>query len=177
MSFDSASVLEHVGANSVSSYPEDTVVVSQGDSCDAVFYLQSGSVKLTVLSGQGKEAVIAILNPSDFFGEACLTGEVPRLSTATTLRPSVIFRFAKADIARLIHDNPAFAEVFIAHLLRRTIRVEADLVDQLFNSSEKRLARKLLLLANYGQGGDVQPIIPKLSQETLAGMIGTTRSA
>jgi CRP/FNR family transcriptional regulator, cyclic AMP receptor protein len=133
-------------------------------------------VKLTVVSEHGKEAVVAILGADDFFGEACLAGQELRLSTVTTMTDSTIARLEKGAVVRVIHEEPAFSEMFIAHLLGRTIRVEADLVDQLFNSSEKRLARMLLLLANFGKAGKPEPIIAKISQETLAEMIGTTRS-
>ena len=133
-------------------------------------------MKVTVVSEQGKEAVVAMLGTDEFFGEGCLAGQALRISTVTTMTDSVIARIEKATITRVIHQEPMFAEMFIAHLLGRTIRVEADLVDQLFNSSEKRLARMLLLLANFGKEGKPEPIIAKISQETLAEMIGTTRS-
>ena len=142
----------------------------------SVFYIQSGKVKKTVVSEQGKEAVVALLGTGDFFGEGCLTGQPRRLSTVSAVTECVVVRIAKADITRVIHEEPAFAELFIAHLLARNSRVEEDLVDQLFNSSEKRLARMLLLLANFGKEGRPEPIIAKISQETLAEMIGTTRS-
>ena len=135
-----------------------------------------GKVKVTVVSEQGKEAVVAILGANEFFGEGCLAGQTLRIATVATMTESVIVRLEKAAIVRVIHEQPAFSEMFIAHLLARTIRVEADLVDQLFNSSEKRLARLLLLLANFGKEGRPEPIIAKISQETLAEMIGTTRS-
>jgi CRP-like cAMP-binding protein len=157
-------------------YRKDQIVYRQGDPADAVFYIQSGKVKKTVVSEQGKEAVVAILDTGNFFGEGCLTGELLRLATVSTLMNCVIARISKADITRVIHEEPAFAELFIAHLLARNSRVEEDLVDQLFNSSEKRLARTLLLLANFGKEGRPEPIIAKVSQETLAEMIGTTRS-
>ena len=139
-------------------------------------YIQSGRVKKTVVSEQGKEAVVAVLGAGDFFGEGCLAGEALRLSTVSALTKCVIARISKAEITRVIHEEPAFAELFISHLLARNSRVEEDLVDQLFNSSEKRLARTLLLLANFGKEGRPEPIIAKVSQETLAEMIGTTRS-
>jgi CRP/FNR family transcriptional regulator, cyclic AMP receptor protein len=142
-----------------------------------VFYINSGKVKITVVSRQGKEAVVAILGADEFCGEGCLAGGQPaRMATATAILPSEITRFEKPTMVRALHDNPAFSAAFIAHLLDRTIRVEADLVDQLFNSSEKRLARTLLLLANFGKEGKPEPIIAKVSQATLAEMIGTTRS-
>ena len=175
--FDSKSFLAKVGnGRSIGKYSKDQVIFSQGDTGDAVFYVQKGKVKITVVSEQGKEAVVAILGTDDFFGEGCLAGQAHRISTVTTMTESVIARLEKSAIVRLIHEKPAFSEMFIAHLLGRTIRVEADLVDQLFNSSEKRLAGMLLLLANFGQDSKPEPIIAKISQETLAEMIGTTRS-
>jgi CRP/FNR family transcriptional regulator, cyclic AMP receptor protein len=177
VSFNPKSFLAKVGeGRSIGEYREDQIIFSQGDPADAVFYIQKGKVKVTVVSEQGKEAVVAILETNDFFGEGCLAGQVQRISTVTAMTDSVIARIEKAAIIRVIHQEPTFAEMFIAHLLARTIRVEADLVDQLFNSSEKRLARMLLLLANFGKEGKPEPIIAKISQETLAEMIGTTRS-
>src|ERR1700730_12639783 len=147
------------------------------DPADAVFYIESGKVKLTVVSEQGKEAVVAILETNDFFGEGSLTGQARRMARAEKMTDSVIVRLEKAAIVRVIRQEPAFAGIFIAHLLARAIRVEADLVDQLFNSSEKRLSRLLLLLANFGKDDEKpEPILAKISQETLADMIGTTRS-
>ncbi len=163
-------------AASIGGYRKDQIVFSQGDPADAVFYIQSGKVKVTVVSEQGKEAVVAILGTNEFFGEGCLAGQAQRIATVATMTDSVIVRLEKAAIVRVIHQEPAFSEMFIAHLLARAIRVEADLVDQLFNSSEKRLARLLLLLANFGKDEKPEPIIAKISQETLAEMIGTTRS-
>ncbi len=164
------------GGRAIADYRKDQLVFRQGDPSDAVFYIHSGKVKKTVISEQGKEAVVALLGAGDFFGEGCLAGEALRLSTVTAMTNCVIARISKADITRVIHEEPAFAELFIAHLLARNGRVEEDLVDQLFNSSEKRLARTLLLLANFGKEGRPEPIIAKVSQETLAEMIGTTRS-
>jgi CRP/FNR family cyclic AMP-dependent transcriptional regulator len=164
------------GGLGLRNYRKDQIVYRQGDPADSVFYIQSGKAKKTVVSEQGKEAVVAILDTGNFFGEGCLTGELLRLATVSTLVNCVIARISKADITRVIHEEPAFAEMFIAHLLARNSRVEEDLVDQLFNSSEKRLARTLLLLANFGKEGRPEPIIAKVSQETLAEMIGTTRS-
>ena len=176
-SFDPKSFLAMVGeGRSIGTYRKDQIVFSQGDPADAVFYIQKGKVKVTVVSEQGKEAVVAILGADEFFGEGCLAGQAQRIATVATMTESVIVRLEKAAIVRVIHQEPAFSEMFIAHLLGRTIRVEADLVDQLFNSSEKRLARLLLLLANFGKEGKPEPIIAKISQETLAEMIGTTRS-
>ena len=175
--FDPKAFLAKVGdGRSIDKYRKDHIVFSQGDPADAVFYVQKGKVKVTVVSEQGKEAVVAILGTDEFFGEGCLAGQPQRMATATIMTDSVIVRLEKAAIVRVIHQEPAFSEMFIAHLLGRTIRVEADLVDQLFNSSEKRLARVLLLLANFGKEGKPEPIIAKISQETLAEMIGTTRS-
>ena len=164
------------GGRSISKYRQNETVFSQSSFTDAVFYIQKGKVKITVVSEQGKEAVVAILGPDEFCGEGCLTGQQLRLATATAVTDCEIMRLEKATMVRVLHEEPAFSEFFVAHLLARTIRVEADLVDQLFNSSEKRLARALLLLANFGKEGQPEPIIAKVSQETLAEMIGTTRS-
>ena len=152
------------------------IVFSQGDLADSVFYIHDGKVKVTVISEQGKEAVVAILGPDEFCGEGCLAGQPRRMATATAMTECEIMRLEKGAIIRVLHVEPAFSEMFVSHLLARTIRVEEDLVDQLFNSSEKRLARALLLLANFGKEGRPEPIIAKVSQETLAEMIGTTRS-
>ena len=176
-SFNPKSFLAKIGeGRSIGKYRKEQIVFSQGDPADAVFYIQKGKVKITVVSEQGKEAVVAILGANEFFGEGCLAGQVQRIASVATLTDSVIARLEKAAIVRVIHQEPAFSEMFIAHLVGRGIRVEADLVDQLFNSSEKRLARLLLLLANFGKEGKPEPIIAKISQETLAEMIGTTRS-
>ena len=176
-SFDPKSFLAKVGeGRNIGTYPKDKVIFSQGEVADAVFYIQQGRVKVTVVSEQGKEAVVALLEADNFFGEGCLAGQSQRLSTVATMADCVIVRLEKAAIVRVIREEPAFSEMFIAHLLGRSIRVEADLVDQLFNSSERRLARLLLLLANFGKEGKPEPIIAKMSQETLADMIGTTRS-
>src|SRR5581483_793731 len=149
-SFEPKSFLAKVGeGRSISTYRKGQVLFSQGDPADAVFYIQKGKVKVTVISEQGKEAVVAILETDEFFGEGCLAGQTQRISTVAAMADSVIVRLGKAAIVRVIHQEPAFSEMFIAHLLSRTIRVEADLVDQLFNSSEKRLARLLLMLANF----------------------------
>jgi CRP-like cAMP-binding protein len=175
--FDPKTFLSKVnGGRAVAEYGKNQVVFRQGDPSDAVFYIQSGKAKKTVVSEQGKEAVVALLGSGDFFGEGCLAGETLRLSTVSALTKAVIVRISKASITRVIHEEPAFAELFISHLLARNSRVEEDLVDQLFNSSEKRLARTLLLLANFGKEGPPEPIIAKVSQETLAEIIGTTRS-
>ena len=176
-SFSPKAFLAKVGeGRSIGAYRKGQIVFSQGDPADAVFYVQKGKVKVTVVSDQGKEAVVAILEADDFFGEACLAGQAQRISTVAAMTEAAIVRLEKAVMIRVIHEEPAFSEMFMAHLLGRTIRVEADLIDQLFNSSEKRLARLLLLLANFGKEGKPEPIIAKISQETLAEMIGTTRS-
>src|SRR5579864_7559907 len=157
-------------------YRKNCKVFLQGDQADAIFHIQKGKIKLTVVSKQGKEAVVAILGAGDFFGEGCLAGQSQRMASATTMSDCSITRLAKAGVIRLLHDQPAFSELFLHHLLSRNIRIEEDLVDQLFNSSEKRLARVLLLLANFGKEGKPEPVIPKISQETLAGIVGTTRA-
>ena len=176
-SFSPKAFLAKVGeGRSIGTYRKGQIVFSQGDPADAVFYIQKGKVKVTVVSEQGKEAVVAILGPDDFFGEGCLAGQAQRIATVATMTEASSCGWRRAAIIRVIHEEPAFSEMFMAHLLGRTIRVEADLVDQLFNSSEKRLARLLLLLANFGKEGKPEPIIAKISQETLAEMIGTTRS-
>jgi CRP/FNR family cyclic AMP-dependent transcriptional regulator len=164
------------GGRTISKYRKDQTVFSQGEAADAVFYIQQGKIKITVVSEQGKEAVVAILGTGDFFGEGCLTAQSLRMATVTAMMECEIMRLEKEAIIRVIHEEPTFAEMFMSHLLSRTIRVEADLVDQLFNSSEKRLARALLLLANFGKEGKPEAVIAKISQETLAEMIGTTRS-
>jgi CRP-like cAMP-binding protein len=175
--FDPQSLLAKVGeGRSIATYRKDQIVFTQGEPADAVFYIQDGKVKITVVSDQGKEAVIAILGAGDFFGEGCMAGQPRRMASVATMTDCTILRLEKTAMIRLVHDEQAFSEMFISHLLARTIRVEEDLVDQLFNSSEKRLARLLLLLANFGKEGRPEPVIPKISQETLAEMIGTTRA-
>jgi CRP-like cAMP-binding protein len=151
-------------------------IFTQGDPADAVLFVQRGKVKLTVLSRQGKQAVIALLSPGEFFGEGCLAGQPMRMATATALTDCAVVRLAKPAMVRALHREPVFAEMFTTHLLSRNIRMEEDLVDQLFNSSEKRLARILLLLANFAKEGRPEPVVPKISQEMLAEMVGTTRS-
>jgi CRP-like cAMP-binding protein len=151
-------------------------IFSQGDPADAVFYIQEGKVKVCVISELGKEAVVALHNDGDFFGEGCLSGQPLRLATVAAMTECVIMRIEKATMVRVLHEEPAFSEMFLAYLLARNARVEEDLVDQLFNSSEKRLARLLLIMANFGKEGKPEPVIAKISQETLADMIGTTRS-
>jgi len=155
---------------------KNQTIFSQGDAADTVFYIQKGKVKITVVSEHGKEAVVAILGKDDFCGEGCLAGQEQRMATATAMTECEIMQLDKRAFIRALHDELPFSEMFVAYLLARTIRVEEDLVDQLFNSSEKRLARALLLLANFGKEGRPEPIIAKVSQETLAEMIGTTRS-
>jgi CRP/FNR family transcriptional regulator, cyclic AMP receptor protein len=152
------------------------VVFSQGDPADAVFFIESGKIKLTVVSTRGKEAVIGVLEQGSFFGEGCLAGQQLRMSTASAIQPSSLTRVAKRTMVRLLHQEADFAELFTAYLLSRNVRIEEDLVDQLFNSSEKRLARILLLLAHFGKESRPETVIPKVSQETLAAMVGTTRS-
>jgi CRP-like cAMP-binding protein len=157
-------------------YPKAQPIFSQGDPADAVFFVQDGKVKLTVLSHQGKQAVIALLGPGDFFGEGCLAGQPLRMATAIAMTEASIVRLPKQTMIRVLHRDPAFSEMFTAYLLSRNVRMEEDLVDQLFDSSEKRLARILLLLANFGKPGRPELVVPKISQETLAEMVGTTRS-
>jgi CRP/FNR family cyclic AMP-dependent transcriptional regulator len=164
------------GGKTITKYQLNQIVFSQGDPADFVFYIRDGKVKITVMSEQGKEAVVAILGPDEFCGEGCLAGQPRRMATAVAMTECEIMRLEKATMIQILHNEPAFSEMFVSHLLARTIRVEEDLVDQLFNSSEKRLARALLLLANFGKEGAPSPIIAKVSQETLAEMIGTTRS-
>jgi CRP-like cAMP-binding protein len=151
------------------------VIFAQGAQANSVFYAQAGGVKLSVLSSGGKEAVVAMLGPGDFFGEGCLAGQPLRMATATAVMQTALLRISQRDMIRMLHDHAVFSNRFIAHMLARNIRIEEDLVDQLFNSSEKRLARTLLLLARYGKE-DTPRVLPKLSQETLAEMVGTTRS-
>ena len=175
--FDPQKFLAKVGdGKAVSKYQRDQIVFSQGNEADAVFYIQKGKIKLTVVSERGKEAVVGILEPGHFFGEGCLNGHPLRVTRATTIDQSLITRITKAAMIATLHDEPEFSELFMADLLSRNSRIEEDLIDQLFNSSEKRLARVLLLLANFGKEATVEPVIGKFSQETLAEMIGTTRS-
>jgi CRP/FNR family transcriptional regulator, cyclic AMP receptor protein len=199
--FDPKTFLASAGkGRTLADHAKNHAIFRQGDPADALFYIHKGKIKLTVVSKQGKEAVVALLGAGDFFGEGCLTGrpivgsraDVPgnirspaekrwagqsaRMASATTLSDCSILRMEKAGVIRLLHEQPAFSELLLHHMLSRNIRIEEDLVDQLFNSSEKRLARVLLLLANFGKEGQPQLVIPKISQETLAGMVGTTRS-
>ena len=175
--FDSKALLAAVpDGRTTRAYPKSDVVFSQGDPADAVFFVQEGKVKLTVLSRQGKQAVIALVGPGDFFGEGCLAGQPRRMATASALTECSLMRLAKQTMVQALHREPVFAKSFTTYLLSRNIRMAEDLVDQLFNSSEKRLARILLLLANFGKEGRPEPVVPKISQETLAEMVGTTRS-
>ena len=160
----------------VSRFEPGKVVFAQGGQASSVFYLQDGAVKLTVLSSSGKEAVVAMLGPGDFLGEGCLAGQTLRMGTATAVTPTSVLRIPKAEMTRMLREHSEFSDRFIEHMLVRNIRIEEDLVDQLFNSSEKRLARTLLLLARYGKEDTTARKLPKLSQETLAEMVGTTRS-
>jgi CRP-like cAMP-binding protein len=175
--FDADKFLRTKGVGrTVCNYRKLQQVFSQDSASDAMFYIIDGKVKITVHSEHGKEAVIAILGPDEFFGEGCLTGQTRRLSSASAITECEITRITRAAALEVMREQPSFSEMFLAHVLARTIRVEADLIDQLFNSSEKRLARALLLLANFGNDGKPQKIVAKVSQETLAEMIGTTRS-
>jgi CRP/FNR family transcriptional regulator, cyclic AMP receptor protein len=175
--FDSAVFLSKVSAGkTILPCQRDQVLFAQGDPADAVFYIQSGKVKMAVTSESGKEAVVAVLEIGSFFGEGCLNGQPRRLATATALTEGAVLRIAKEVMVRALRTEPAFAARFMSYLLQRNSRVEEDLVDQLFNSSEKRLARVLLLLANFGKDRQHEPILPKISQEVLAEMVGTTRS-
>jgi CRP/FNR family transcriptional regulator, cyclic AMP receptor protein len=175
--FDPKSFLTKAGkGRTLADHPKNHKVYLQGDPADAIFYIHKGKIKLTVVSKQGKEAVVALLGAGDFFGEGCLAGQALRMSSAASLAECSLVRLEKAGVIRLLHEEPAFSELLLHHLLSRNIRIEEDLVDQLFNSSEKRLARVLLLLANFGKEGKPELVIPKMSQETLAEIIGTTRS-
>jgi CRP/FNR family transcriptional regulator, cyclic AMP receptor protein len=175
--FDVQTFLTTIEAGrTISAYRRNQKIFAQGDAADSVFYIQEGKVKVSIVSEQGKEAVVAMHQKADFFGEGCLIGQPLRLATAATMTDCVITRIDKAAIVRVLHEQPKFSEVFMAHLLVRNARVEEDLVDQLFNSSEKRLARLLLLMANFGKEGKPERVITKVSQATLAEMVGTTRS-
>jgi CRP/FNR family cyclic AMP-dependent transcriptional regulator len=175
--FDPEQFLSKVGTGrTLEHYPKNKKVFAQGDVADAIFHIQKGKVKLTVVSPQGKEAVVALLGPNNFFGEGVLAGQQRRMSSASTMAESSIMRLDKASVEAVLREEPAFSAVFVQYLLSRNIRIEEDLVDQLFNSSEKRLARVLLLLANFGTAEKPELVIPKVSQETLAEIVGTTRS-
>ena len=175
--FNAQAFLDSSGvARTVIEYGRGESIFTQGDACDGVHYIQSGGVKLSVLSKNGREAVVAMLGPGDFFGEGCLAGQAIRMGSATALTPSVILLVQKEKMLRLLHKQHAMSDRFISHMLSRNIRIEEDLVDQLFNSSEKRLARALLLLARYGKQDAPAREVPRISQDTLAKMVGTTRS-
>jgi CRP/FNR family cyclic AMP-dependent transcriptional regulator len=175
--FDPKAFLAKVGdGKTITRYRKDQVIFAQGDAADAVFYIQAGRVKLTVVSEQGKEAVVGILEPKQFFGEGCLNGHPLRIATTTAMEECLITSIVKAAMMAVLRGEPAFSELFMAYLLTRNSRIEEDLIDHLFNSSEKRLARLLLLLANFGKDGGPQTIQANISQAMLAEMIGTTRS-
>lgn len=175
--FDLKAFLASVGdGRTILDFQKEQTLFSQGDRADSVFYILKGKIKITVLSRQGKEAVIAMLRPDGFFGEGCLAGQRLRMATATATTDGSLVRLEKKAIIRLLHDEPTFSELFMSYVLSRNIRIEEDLVDQLFNSSEKRLARTLLLLAHVGKEREAESVVPGISQETLAGMIGTTRA-
>jgi len=175
--FDAKAFLANVGTGkTILNFQKGQIVFKQGEAADTVFYIQKGKIKLTVLSEQGKEAVVAILEAGQFFGEGCMNGHKLRISTTTTMEDCVITAITKPAMIKALHDQPNFSELFMTYLLTRNSRIEEDLIDQLFNSSERRLARLLLLLANFGKEGSPQPISPNISQETLAEMVGTTRS-
>jgi CRP-like cAMP-binding protein len=175
--FDPQAFLAKVGTGkTISVYRKDQVIFSQGEVADAIYYIQKGAVKIVVLSDQGKEAVVGILEAGQFFGEGCMNGHPLRIATSTAMEESLITAITKTAMIATLHNEPKFSELFVAYLLTRNSRVEDDLIDQLFNSSEKRLARLLLVLAKFGKEGSRTPISPNISQETLAEMIGTTRS-
>jgi CRP/FNR family cyclic AMP-dependent transcriptional regulator len=175
--FDPKKFLAKVGeGKTIVNFDKDQIVFAQGDAADTVFYLQQGRIKIVVISEQGKEAVVGILGPGQFFGEGCMNGHSVRIATATAMEACLVTAITKQAMLATLHSQPKFSELFMAYLLTRNSRIEEDLIDQLFNSSEKRLARLLLLLANFGKEGSPQPISPNISQETLAEMIGTTRS-
>jgi CRP-like cAMP-binding protein len=175
--FDPQVFLESVGASrTVSEFQDKEVIFSQGDAATSVLYIQKGSVKFTVVNESGKEAIVAIFGPSDFFGEGCMAGQTTRMGTATAMTPTTVLVIEKDEMIRVVSAEHTLSDRFIAHMLARNIRVEADLVDQLFNSTEKRLARTLLLLARFGTQQQPEPVLRKVSQETLAEMIGTTRT-
>ncbi|MEO6839178.1 MAG: Crp/Fnr family transcriptional regulator [Bradyrhizobium sp.] len=175
--FDPKAFLAKVGeGKTIVEYAKDQVVFAQGDAADTIYYIQQGRLKVVVLSEQGKEAVVGMLEPGQFFGEGCMNGHALRIATTTALEACLLTAIAKPAMLAALQSEPIFSEMFMAYLLTRNSRIEEDLIDQLFNSSEKRLARLLLLLANFGKEGSPQPISPNISQETLAEMIGTTRS-
>jgi CRP-like cAMP-binding protein len=175
--FEATTYLETVAkGRSISSYKKKTIIFKQGDDANSVIYIRSGKIKVTVISAEGNEAVVAILGADEFLGEGCLIGQQKRLATASAMTDCTVMQVSKAEIQRVLKEEPTFSQMFVAHILARNERIQEDLIDQLFNSTEKRLARVLLLLANFGKAGRPEPIIGKISQETLAEMIGTTRS-
>jgi CRP-like cAMP-binding protein len=175
--FDAQAFLDSAGiARRVKAFKRAEIVYTQGDAAKSVLYLQEGGVKLSVVSEVGKEAVVAILGPGDFFGEGCLAGQSIRMGTATSITPSTVLVIEKSEMFKVLHEQHTLSDRFITFMLARNIRIEEDLIDQLFNSSEKRLARTLLLLARYGKEDQPHGLVPKVSQETLAEMVGTTRS-
>jgi CRP-like cAMP-binding protein len=175
--FEPKEFLAKVGeGKTILEFRKDEIIFAQGDVANTVFYIQKGRVKVVVVSDQGKEAVVGIMEPGQFFGEGCMNGHSLRIATTTAMEECLITAIKKTAMLAALHDEPKFSELFMAYLLTRNSRIEEDLIDQLFNSSEKRLARLLLLLANFGKEGSPQPISPNISQETLAEMIGTTRS-
>ena len=177
VAFDPREFLARVGeGKTIVEYNKDEVVFTQGNAADTIYYIQKGRLKVVVISEQGKEAVVGMLEPGQFFGEGCLNGHLLRIATTTAMEACLVTAITKTAMLAVLQSEPKFSELFMAHLLTRNSRIESDLIDQLFNSSEKRLARLLLLLANFGKEGSPQPINPNISQETLAEMIGTTRS-
>ena len=176
-SFNAQAFLESAGlSKKIVGYGRSEAIFSQGDRCDAVMYIQKGGVKLSVLSKTGREAVVAMLGPGDFFGEGCLAGQPLRIGSATAIAPSTVLVIEKKQMLKVLHTERTLSDRFIAHMLSRNVRIEQDLIDQLFNSSERRLARALLLLARYGKYQKPRQVVPKISQETLSKMVGTTRS-
>jgi CRP-like cAMP-binding protein len=176
-SFNAQAFLDSAGlSKTIVEYRRNEVVFTQGDASDSVMYIQKGGVKLSVLSKTGKEAVVAMLGPSDFFGEGCLAGQTVRIGTATAITPTTVLDITKNQMVKVLHEQHALSDRFISHMLSRNVRIEQDLIDQLFNSSEKRLARALLLLARYGKQDKPRQVVAKISQETLSEMVGTTRS-
>ena len=175
--FNAKAFLDSAGVSKkIVEYGRSEAIFSQGDRCDSVMYVQKGGVKLSVLSKTGREAVVAMLGPGDFFGEGCLAGQPLRIGSATAITASIVLVIEKRQMLKVLHDEHALSDRFIAHMLSRNVRIEQDLIDQLFNSSEKRLARALLQLARYGKPGKPRQVVPTISQETLSKMIGTTRS-
>jgi CRP/FNR family cyclic AMP-dependent transcriptional regulator len=176
-SFNAQAFLDSAGlSKTIVEYRRNEVVFTQGDASESVMYIQKGGVKLSVLSKTGKEAVVAMLGPSDFFGEGCLAGQTVRIGTATAITPTTVLEITKNQMVKVLHEQHALSDRFISHMLSRNVRIEQDLIDQLFNSSEKRLARALLLLARYGKQDKPRQVVAKISQETLSEMVGTTRS-